>query len=388
MRIAVVDTYYPAFLEEHHARRPELAARPYAEQHAALMDAFFGTADSYGHHLRALGHDAVDLVVNCDPLQLRWAAENGLRLALLAARAPGRAGGTARAWLRRRIALAQVAAFDPDVVYAQNLAFFSRRELDGLRGDGRLVVGQIASPLPPLRLVRGFALVLTSFPHFVDRLRAVGVASEYFRLAADARVLDRLRDEGVDPAPESERPYDVVFVGGVHPQVHARGTRLLESVCARRRVDVWGYGAEALPPDSPILRHFHGEAWGLDMYRALARAKVALNRHIDAAEGHANNMRLYEATAMGALLVTDHGRNLKELFAPGRECLAYDGADELEDVLDGALADRSRRLAIAAAGQARTLREHSFERRMEELVAILTRRLQRPSPARPRSLGD
>jgi hypothetical protein len=48
---------------------------------------------------------------------------------------------------------------------------------------------------------------------------------------------------------------------------------------------------------------------------------VALNRHIAAAEGHANNMRLYEATGVGTCLLTDRGSNLGELFEVGREVI-------------------------------------------------------------------
>jgi spore maturation protein CgeB len=377
VRIAIVDTYYPAFLARHHGARPELASAPYEQQHEALMRAFFGTADAFGFHLRALGHEAFDLVVNCDALQGRWADEHGTLRAerRLAARVPGPAGPLARRRVQRRIALAQIAAIDPQVVYCHNLAFFTRAELDALRAAGRLVVGQIASPLPAMRLVEGFSLILSSFPHFVERLSARGLDAEHFKLAFDARVHDRLREDGVEPGAGSEREHEVVFVGGVHPDVHRRGTELLERVCARRRVDVWGYGAEALPPGSPILRHFHGEAWGLDMYRVLASARVALNRHIDAAEGRANNMRLYEATGMGALLVTDAGSNLAELFEPGRECVAYRDAEELEAELDRVLADDAARREVAAAGQRRTLAEHTYARRMEELVEILERRL-------------
>lgn len=377
MRIAVVDVYYPSFLHELYGKRPDLASQGYERQLSGVMDAFFGTADSFSHHLRELGHEAIDLVANCEPLQRRWAEDRGLlrierrAVALL----PGRAAQLAHRHAQRRVALAQIDAFEPDVVYCHNLAFFTRRELDRLRAAGRLVVGQIASPLPPMRLVQGFSLITTSFPHFVTRLRAQGIDAEYFKLAIDARVLDRLRAGGMSPDADSHREYEVAFVGGVHPDVHRRGTELLERVCARRRVDVWGYGADALPADSPILRHFHGDAWGLDMYRVLANARVALNRHIDVAEGHANNMRLYEATGMGAALLTDAGSNLSELFDPGRECVAYRDLDQLEAELDRLLADDDARRAVAAAGQRRTLAEHTYARRMEELVEILDRRL-------------
>ena len=46
----------------------------------------------------------------------------------------------------------------------------------------------------------------------------------------------------------------------------------------------------------------------------VGKGKVTVNRHIDIAEEYANNMRLYEATGMGACLVTDAKLNLPCLF--------------------------------------------------------------------------
>ena len=79
MRIFIVDTHYPAFLESHYADRPGLADAPYDIQWRALMDRFFGTSDSYSHFLGELGHEAHEVVVNCEQLQRAWAREHGVR---------------------------------------------------------------------------------------------------------------------------------------------------------------------------------------------------------------------------------------------------------------------------------------------------------------------
>jgi hypothetical protein len=240
------------------------------------------------------------VIVNCEPLQLRWAEENGVR----------------RRWaLRRRtslssIATAQILTFDPAVVYLQSLSALPASELDRLRAEGRLIVGQIASPAPAPDLLRRFDLITTSFPHFVERFRELGVDTEYLPIGFHARVTDRLAAAGISTAPDSDRRWPASFVGGVNPRVHGRGTTFLETLCARVPLDVWGYGAETLPKDSPIRRRFHGEAWGDDMYAVLADTRVAINRHIDVAEDYSNNMRLYEATGVGALLMTEASRNL------------------------------------------------------------------------------
>jgi spore maturation protein CgeB len=219
-------------------------------------------------------------------------------------------------------------------------------------------------------VLRGYDLLFTSFPHYVERFRSIGVDSEYLRIAFDPRIMEQ-----VDVRPEAPRPYDVAFVGGVNPNVHPAGVALLERLCERVDVAVWGYGADELPPDSAIRRRWRGEAWGLDMYSVLARARIVVNRHIEAAEGHANNMRLYEATGCGALLLTDAGSNLHELFEPGREVVAYRDEDEIVRLATEMLEDEERRLAIARAGQERTLREHSYALRIAEAAQKLEARL-------------
>ena len=82
-------------------------------------------------------------------------------------------------------------------------------------------------------------------------------------------------------------------------------------------------------------------------------------------------MRLYEATGVGTMLLTDEKDNLGELFAPGRELVTYRDENELVERVNHYLQHDRERREIAAAGQARTLREHTYRHRMKELLAIL-----------------
>jgi spore maturation protein CgeB len=355
MRFLILDTCYPAFLRAHYARDPSLSRRPYAEQWRALMDTFFGTADSYSNALAQLGHDAHELVANCAPLQDAWARERGLR----SVSGPFRTR-------QERIVLAQAREWNPDVVYVQNLYAFSGRLLDRLRRGGARIVGQIAITPPPPRRLRAFDLVLTSFPHLVERFRAQGVDSAYLRIGFDPRVLERLERDAV-----KRNRHGAVFVGSLNRRQHRAGNALLEQAARRVPIDFWGLGGSGWPRSSPVRERYHGEAWGLEMFRVLYESKLALNRHIAASERFANNMRLYEATGVGTLLVTDAKVNLADLFEPGREVVTYADEDELVEQVRYYLDHDRERLAIARAGQERTLREHTYLQRMEELLAIL-----------------
>jgi spore maturation protein CgeB len=355
VRILIVDTCYPAFLAAHYARNLGLESRPYEEQWRALMDTFFGTADAYSYHLRALGHEAHEVVANCAPAQEAWVREHGANPRRFPWPPRGR---------EEQIVLAQAREFGPDVVYVQNLAYLRRRALRQLKRTAGLVVGQIASEPPAPAKLRSFDLILTSFPHFVERFRKLGVASEYFRIGFDRRVLDRL-------AGERREQHGAVFVGALNRTQHNSGNSLLEQAARHVPIDFWGYNADGWPAESPIRARYRGEAWGLDMFRVLHASRIALNRHIDVAGDSANNMRLYEATGTGALLVTDAKRNLGDLFALDREVVAYENDEDLVQKVRYYLDHDDERRAIAEAGQARTLREHTYAQRMKELSSIL-----------------
>lgn len=375
MRIAIVDTYYPAFLASYYRASSGLESRPYDEQLRALVDACFGTSDFYSRHLSALGCEAIDLIGNCVPLQSAWARQNRVAFSELAMRVPARLFRIPLLgrWLAGLpglldIAAAQIRAFRPDVLYCQDLSFFPPERLAALKRHVGIVVGQIASPLPPRVFVEGYDLILTSFPHFVDRIRSMGIGSEYFRIGFDTRVLERLG--------EVQKDIDVSFVGGISRH-HDQAIPLLERLARETGIQFFGYGAGSLDSRSAIVARHRGEVWGLDMYRTLARSRVTLNRHINVAGNYANNMRLYEATGVGAVLLTDRKENLGELFEVGREVVSYKSPDEAIELINYYGEHAEEAAAIAQAGQRRTLREHTYAQRMRALLPILQTWLRR-----------
>lgn len=377
MRILIVDTAYYGFLDAFYTRRPELADASYDELNAAIRSEFFGICGSYANHLGRLGHETAAICVNDEVAQLRWAREHPTsRLRVLgAASSLARSsvrplGAAARRALRDRptvleeVFMAQVRAFAPELMICLDVVAVAPGLLSQIRSlNGCTLVGQHAASPFDIECLREYDVFVSSVPPVVSAVRKAGLPAQYLRLGFDPEVLDAV--------PDRELAHDISFVGSLFPGLHDSRVPFLERMCERfPGMRIWSGSVDQLPPGSPIRDRYAGQAWGADMYRVVRASRLTLNRHDDMFDS-ANNCRLFEATGCGTALVTDARSNLQELFDVGGEVLAYDDVDHCIELVERYLGDEQGRATIARAGQERTLREHTYERRMEELLELV-----------------
>jgi spore maturation protein CgeB len=390
MRILVLNADYPRFLAWLYRRQAGLESTSYTTQMAARNASLFGVADFYSKNFAALGHPAAEIHVNNPWLQTAWAREHGMEV-----EAPEPPGTTGRkeppAWLQRlvtplkpilrplarkvglsprldpqaeTILLAQIEEFRPDLVLNQDIFHVDTRLARRIKGVGNpVLIGQVG-----IEPSRGedwtvYDLMISQLPTTVKAFRALGVRSEVSHLAFEPSVLDTL-----PAAPAAD--VDVSFVGSVSAD-HQQRIALLLAVAERYNLKLWGNLPQALPASSPLHRCFQGEVWGADMYQVLRRSRITLNSHIDLAGREAGNMRLFEATGVGAFLLTDYKDNLETLFEPGREVVAWRSIDDCLGAIDRYLGDDESRAAIAHAGQAKTLVQHTYRHRAAEILGFV-----------------
>lgn len=84
---------------------------------------------------------------------------------------------------------------------------------------------------------------------------------------------------------------------------------------------------------------------------------------------HGLNLRAFEAPAAGALATYPDVPDLPLAFAPDEEVVVYRDLPELKEKIDRLQRDLARAAAIAAAGRARVLREHTFAHRAARILA-------------------
>jgi len=145
-----------------------------------------------------------------------------------------------------------------------------------------------------------------------------------------------------------KKRYDIGFVGSITPG-NPRRIALLDRLS--KRFDVH------------IERCFLKE-----MTRVFSASKMVFNNSVR----DDLNMRVFEALCSGSLLLTDRARGsgIEELFQVGGDLVIYDD-ENLEELARYYLEHVDEREAIAARGRQEVLRKHTYDRRAQEMMAIV-----------------
>jgi spore maturation protein CgeB len=83
------------------------------------------------------------------------------------------------------------------------------------------------------------------------------------------------------------------------------------------------------------------------------------------------NPRTFELAACGAFQLVDHRSLLAECFEPGTEIAIFSSAQDLKDKVAYYLERPDERAAIARRSRERVLREHTYDKRLEEMLSTI-----------------
>ena len=86
-------------------------------------------------------------------------------------------------------------------------------------------------------------------------------------------------------------------------------------------------------------------------------------------------MRMFEALGSGSFLLTDTIPEDQNVFREGVHFVGYSNMNDMIDKAKYYLEHEDERAAIAARGQARTLLDHTYAKRMQTVSQVLTEML-------------
>lgn len=399
-----ITTFYREYVEYYYSRNKNIINRSYKEQYDHLVGDCFAWADFFKKELATLGVDAHEIFYSAEPLQRAWAKENGSSLT------------------GKDLVLFQLQKLKPEIVFIQDTDVFNGLWVDYLRSkvpSVKLVFGWCCNPYSwdNLKLYPKYDFIATCSPGFMEEFKKNGIRSIQLAHAFQPSILKKIE--------QSENPnVDFTFIGSLiaSSDYHNVRTSIIENMIKSEiHMELYsnlisdpsikllakkgsyvlakflsGIGLRKFVMTTPILEKVavlneipknpkYSDSlkkiaklptYGLDMFKVLANSKICLNIHGGVAGDYAANMRLYEATGVGSCLITDWKKNLNELFEIDKEIVSFKTSDECVEKVKWLLDHPAERIQIAKAGQQRTLKDHTFEKRAQQLDEVIRRELK------------
>ncbi len=359
MRLFQNSGTYPAYL----ARLNALAAgeNTFAGRRAVFL------ADRYGAcHILKPVHDAdpAAFYTNGDDatLQRLWANEQGMP-----------ADATPADILR-----AQIESHRTEVFYNTDPVRYGSDFLRTLPSSVKRTVCWRAAPSKGTDL-SGYDRVVNNFPSILAAYRDEGLDARPFFPAHDP-VLD-------GEAARTERPIDVLFVGG-YSRHHRRRAQIMAEVAALncqhvvrmclQRSRLTRLAESPLGRLLPLGEHRRPReiravsaepVFGRELHALMGQAKIVLNGAIDMANNDRGNIRCFESLGAGCAMVSDSG-DYPAHFVDGQTHVTYDDAADAVCQIVALLAEPQRLQQVAAAGHAMLAQEYSPERQWQAFTEL------------------
>lgn len=338
-----------------------LRCASYEEQLRSWLERKIGCNEAFSRAMKSRGHEIREVLFDLEPVQRTWAWERGLDL-------------DERDW-KAQILLEQIRDFRPEVLYLEgydalpaSLRVSIRKRVPSIE----LIVvhqGACEGTASVLRELRRADVLFVSSPALLLACREAGLEPHLVYEAFDPSVLCELpAPSKLDPATLS----DATFLGTTGENAGRKKreqwiTKLLDADLVDvypRELTASGRQRKRGGFASRSSKRLFEPLFGFDYFARLQASRISLNYHCDAAGGFVGNRRMFEATGVGSCLLTDRGSNLDELFEDGREVVTFDGVADAKEKIRYLLEHEDERKAIADAGRARTLGEHTVQKRV------------------------
>ncbi len=366
-RLLEITTTYESYLNDFYAKNENIDLLSYEELYSLLTEDGFAESDYIHHYLKEIGIESKVVFYNNIALQRKWKEE-------LVDCDPF------------EILMKQIEDYKPDVIYISDVTIMTREkflQIKNYSNSKKIKIVGFCFFLPAaqnvMNVVDLFDQIYTGAQYYVDLYDQKGINAKLLRHAFEPSVCERY-DVG-------HRKNEVVFLGNVFlgKDVHSNRLDMLKALIdGGVPYSFYGgiYGNEAgwsvlrriknsvcPSKEQKTIRYVmdkgkqnqYPNIFGGEYYRTLSEYLICVNCHIAAIGQGAGNMRMFEATGMGACLLTDAKDENAAIFEVDKEIVTYSDMKEFQEKLNWLIENPNQASQIARAGQEKTFRVHSYK---------------------------
>lgn len=388
-RILLISSMYDGNIETFYKKFQDVKDMPYLDHYTCLRDNSTEFCASYTRGFRMLGHETAFVSANDSVLQNKWISENNIN-------DPS------------NVLFHQVNAFRPDILWIDNAGLVDKNWIKEIRAKSdflRLVVGYHCSPYNQkiIDTLNSTDITLTCTP---------GLKEEFINHGIKTHLTYHAFDNTVPVTSQLHQPDEqLVFSGSLitgsrfhnerirfikflldndidislYVNLESRKRIILKHLIYNSRRCLNTAGLKKIINMFPLFEHgiakpeiyskrllarSKGPVYGQEMYDLFRKSKIILNMHVGVAGNSAGNMRMFEATGCGSCLLTDHKKNIRDIFEPDEEIVTYNNPAECAEKAKWLLENDSFRTKIAQAGHKRTMSDHTVLKRCEQIISI------------------
>ena len=367
LKIIQLESFYTHFLNKIYENDKNLKDLPFRAQINYLLNTGFSAGQNFVPFLNPQQWEAHYIILNNVWSQVRWANENG----------------KTNVNSLPEILLHQINQIQPDVLFISDvpgfnfdlIQYFKRRPL---------IVAWLATVVDDKLPWHEIDVILSGISDIRDRILELGAKSaEKFMSAAPYYF---------QANQQHKRFNKIAFAGSFIPGIHddrARQLDRLSHYLTDNSIDIFTANPFGLSEGSCV--NFFPPVYGSQLVDTYANYSMVLDARgnfdlsKDKILAETANMRIFEATKAGSLLITENSPNLPEYFDINKEIVTYNDFDELKEKINyyGRPENSKQRETIAYNGHYRTIKDHSIESRANWLEKIIFKYLEIHQPSSP-----
>ena len=380
MKIAFLTSIYPAHADKIYRENPSLKNKSSAEQMEFIRwNAALSTTVNRMTFLKDKGLRICNFNIGLTNINLKWAEENNFVYS---------SKNTVE-----EIGIEKIKRFNPDIIFCLSpLIYISNNFIKELKSKLKKRLKFIAwygANCGDEDIFSKFDLTLSNSKHLVNSLKKKSINSDFLQHCFDLDILKKI-------VPASTKQNSISFFGNLNIDKDFRDrTKMIvdikskidcfdiyaetqkpnkylefkyESIKIRHKaskylkkifpeIDLKNWQDETLLPGSPWIlekkftKSILKPLYGKEMLERLALYQMTFNKHNNHTGDVACNMRMFEATGMGNLLLTDNKSDIAEYFSPDDEVVVYNSTHEAIDKIKQLLDNPNLARSIAKRGQ-------------------------------------
>jgi len=349
IKIVQIENFYRNFLSNEYGNNKYLSTLCYESQIDHLLKTGWSSGQNVTPYLNPSHFEAHYIIPTHERLQRLWAEEN-LYSPLIEL---------------DEILFLQLKKIRPQIIYLSDIPCFNFDILDGL--DYRpFIVAWHATSLSNNTKWGSVDLLLSGVEGIRNKALSLGVRAveEFMSAAPNYMQSNKFHRTSISG--------DVCFSGSFIPRLHDSRVQLfhaLSKTITPFKFDI--YCDQVVDFGTSVNLNLFPAVFAKDVVSLYSSYRIVIDSRADFGLGdfgfnsETSNMRIFEATKAGALLVTQASSNIHKYFRDGIEIITYENLIDLSEKIRYFLnpINETERIKIAFNGQRRAVLDHSIESR-------------------------